>query len=153
MATIRSYNQAPDLTAQDQRAPVPAETFNACVLVVEEHEDTRFMLKTILELRGGISVIEAENGEMAVALAENVHVDLILIDSDLPLLDGYAATRRIRELTSTREVPIVFLSGHAQPAAEAKAFAAGCNDYLLKPFALGELGSLLERYLAHAKAN
>lgn len=132
---------------------MPSETFNACVLVVEEHEDTRFMLKTILELRGGISVIEAENGEMAVALAENVHVDLILIDSDLPLLDGYAATRRIRELTSTREVPIVFLSGHAQPAAEAKAFAAGCNDYLLKPFALGELGSLLERYLAHAKAN
>lgn len=111
------------------------------------------MLRTILELRGSISVIEAENGEMAIALAKNVHVDLILMDADLPLLDGYAATRRIRELTPTREVPIVFISGHAQPAAEAKAFAAGCNDYLVKPFGLVELDGVLERHLVQGKAN
>lgn len=123
------------------------------MLVVEDHADTRSLLRTVLEMRGGISVMEAENGEMAVALVKNVHVDLILMDSDLPLLDGYAATRRIRELTSTREVPIVFLSGHAQPAAETKAFAAGCNDYLVKPFALGELDGVLERYLAQSKAH
>jgi CheY-like chemotaxis protein len=153
MATIRGYNLALDSTLQDQRVPVSGETSNTCVLVVEDHADTRSLLRTILEMRGGISVIEAENGEMAIALAKNVRVDLILMDSDLPLLDGYAATRRIRELTPTREVPIVFISGHAQPAAEAKAYAAGCNDYLVKPFALGELDGVLERYLAQGKAN
>lgn len=153
MASIRGYNRAPDLTVQDQRAPVPAETSNACVLVVEDHEDTRSLLRVILELRGGVSVMEAENGEMAIALAKNVRVDLILMDSDLPVLDGYAATRRIRELTPTHEVPIVFLSGHAQPAAEAMAFAAGCNDYLVKPFGLVELDGVLERYLAPGKVH
>lgn len=153
MASIRGDKRALDLTAQGQRAPVPAETSNACVLVVEDHEDTRSLLRVILERRGGVSVLEAENGEMAIALAKNVRVDLILMDSDLPLLDGYAATRRIRELTPTREVPIVFLSGHAQPAAEAQAFAAGCTDYLVKPFGLGELDGVLERYLAPGKAN
>lgn len=153
MAATRDYNRAPDLTARGQRAPVSAETPAACVLVVEDHADTRSLLRTILELRGGISVIEAENGEMAVALAKDVRVDLILMDAELPLLDGYRATRRIRELTPTREVPIVVISGHAQPAAEAKAFAAGCNDYLVKPFALAELDGVLERYLAPGKAN
>ena len=153
MTTIRGYNPPRDSTVQEQRAPVPAETSNACVLVVEDHADTRYLLRTVLEQRGGISVMEAENGEMAVALAKNVRVDLILMDTDLPLLDGYAATRRIRELPPTREVPIVFISGHAQPAAEAKAFAAGCNDYLVKPFRLVELDGVLERYLAQGKAN
>lgn len=118
------------------------------VLIVEDDEDTRFMLRTILEMRGGISVIEAENGEMATTLAESLHPDLILMDGTLPLLDGFAATRRIRELASARDVPIVFLSGHAQPASEAKAFDAGCTDYLIKPFAIDELKRVLERHLS-----
>lgn len=106
------------------------------------------MLRTILEIRGGISIVEAENGEVATALAESLHPDLILMDGTLPLLDGFAATRRIRELASVRDVPIVFLSGHAHPAFEAQAFAAGCTDYLVKPFALGELKRVVERHLS-----
>ena len=153
MATISGYNQTPDIIVQGQRAPVSAEASNACVLVVEDHEDTRFLLRTVLEMRGDVSVIEAENGEMAVALAKDVRIDLILMDADLPLLDGYAATRRIRELTPAREVPIVFISGHAQPAAEAKALAAGCDDYLVKPFDLVGLDGVLERHLARGKAH
>ncbi len=126
-----------------RRAPAPP-----LVLIVEDHEDTRFMLRTILELRGGLSIVEAENGEMATTLAESLHPDVILMDGTLPLLDGFAATRRIRELASVRDVPIVFLSGHAHPAFEAKAFAAGCTDYLVKPFALSELKRVLERHLS-----
>ncbi len=152
MTTTIGYNQTPGSTPKGQRVPVPAQTSHACVLVVEDHEDTRCMLRTILELRGCIRVVEAEDGEMAIALARNVHIDLILMDTDLPLLDGYTATRRIRDFTSTREVPIVFLSGYAQPWAEAKAFAAGCTEYLVKPFALDELSSVLERHLS-PKAN
>ncbi len=147
MTTTTGYSQSPCSTAKGQGAPPPSQISNACVLVVENHEDTRFMLRTMLELRGGINVVEAENGEMAIALAKNVQVDLILMDTNLPLLDGYTATERIRAHTSTHKIPIVILSGHAQPESEAKAFAAGCTDYLVKPFALGELGSVLERYL------
>lgn len=151
MATTIGYNQAPGSTVKDQHAAVPAPTTNACVLVVEDHEDTRFLLRTMLEIHGGISIVEAENGEMAIALAENVHLDLILMDGTLPSLDGFEATRRIRQLAFAHEVPIIFISGHAHPAVKDKAIAAGCTDYLVKPFALHELGSLLERHLSQSK--
>ena len=121
------------------------------MLVVEDHEDTRFMLRTMLEFRG-LSVVEAVNGEMAIALAENVRVDLILMDGSLPLLDGFEATRRIRERASVGDVPIVFLSGHAQPEYKAQAFAAGCTDYLIKPFAFREMDGVLARHLSRSKA-
>jgi CheY-like chemotaxis protein len=127
-----------------QRSPVSTRPL---ALIVEDHEDTRFLLRTILEMRG-VRVIEAENGETAIALTQNLQPDLILMDSALPLLDGFAATRRIRGLASASDVPIVFLSGHAQPASEARAFAAGCTDYLVKPFAVGALERMLERHLA-----
>ena len=105
------------------------------------------MLRTILEMRCGVSVVEAENGATAIAMAERLRPDLILMDGTLPLLDGFAATRRIRALASASGVPIVFISGHAQPDSEAMALAAGCTDYLVKPFALGELERVLERHL------
>jgi two-component system cell cycle response regulator DivK len=133
-----------------QRLPAPALPL---VLIVEDHEDTRFMLRIILEMRGGIAVVEADNGETATALAVSLHPDLILMDGTLPLLDGFAATRSIRELASGRTVPIVFLSGHAQPDFEAKAFAAGCTDYLVKPFALRELEQVLERHLSQRNSD
>jgi len=128
-------------------------TSQRSVLVVEDHEDTRLMLRTMLELLGGIAVVEAEHGAMAVPLATNVHVDLILMDTDLPVLDGYAATSRIREYTPTHQIPIVMMSGHADPAAQLKAFAAGCTEYLVKPFSLDGLDSLVTRYLHVDKAN
>ncbi len=106
------------------------------------------MLRTVLEMRGGISVVEAENGEMATALAESMRPDLILMNGTLPLLDGFAAMRRIRELASAYDVPIIFLSGNAQLATKAEAFAAGCTDYMVKPFALSELKRLMERHLS-----
>ena len=117
------------------------------VLVVEDHDDTRVMLRTMLELRGGIVVVEAKNGAMAIALATNVHVDLILMDTDLPGLDGYAATSRIRKHTLTHEIPIVMMSGHAEPAAQMRAFAAGCTEYLVKPFSLHGFDAVVDRYL------
>lgn len=141
------FNLTPDSAAKGQ-APVPAQTSNARVLVVEAHEDTRILLRTMLEFRG-VSVVEAVDGETGIALAENVHLDLILIAEGLPLLDGFEATRRIRELTYSRRVPIVFLSSYAQP--EGKAFAAGCTDYFVKPFDFDEMDRVLERHLSRAK--
>ena len=139
-------------TKTSQRA---TDSVNACqrsVLVVEDHEDTRLMLRTMLQLRGGIAVVEAENGATAIALATNLHVDLILMDTDLPELDGYTATSRIREYTPTHEIPIVMMSGHAEPAAQVRAFAAGCTEYLVKPFSLNGIDSMVDRYLYADKA-
>lgn len=145
MAT--SFDQTRTLTKTSQRAIDSVNLSARSVLVVEDHEDTRLMVRTMLELRGGIAVVEAENGAMAIALATNVHVDLILMDTDLPVLDGYAATSRIREYPPTHEIPIVMMSGHAEPAAQMRAFAAGCTEYLVKPFSLHGLDSMVERYL------
>lgn len=142
-----SIDQPRTLKKTSQRATDSVNTSQRSVLVVEDHDDTRLMLRTMLELQGGIAVVEAGNGAMAVALATNVHIDLILMDTDLPMLDGYAATSRIREDTSTNKIPIVMMSGHAEPAAQMKAFAAGCNEYLVKPFSLHGFDSMVKRYL------
>ena len=150
--TFTNPNQTCTSTKTSQRATESVHTSQRSVLVVEDHDDTRFMLRTMLELRGGIAVVEAENGAMAIALATNVHVDLILMYTDLPVLDGYAATSRIREYTPTHEIPIVMMSGHAEPAAQVRAFAAGCTDYLVKPFSLNGIDSMVDRYLYADKA-
>ena len=153
MATTTGSKQTPDSTAQDQqRTSEPSQIPTSSVLVVENHEDTRFLFRTLLEFRGA-KVVEAENGEMAIALAANVHLDLILMDASLPLLDGFEATRRIRELSSMSDVPIVFISGHALATSQAKAFAAGCTDYLVKPIDFLAWDSVLERYLPLVKGS
>ena len=130
-----------------QRATESVNISQRSVLVVEDHDDTRLMLRTMLELWDGIAVVEAENGAMAIALATNVHVDLIPMDTDLPVLDGYAATSRIREQTPTHEIPMVMMSGQAEPAAQERAFAAGCTEYLVKPFSMHGFDSMVKRYL------
>jgi CheY-like chemotaxis protein len=144
-------NQTHIRTTTSQRATNSGHSLRPCVLVVEDHDDTRLMLRTMLEMRGRIAVVEAENGEIAIALATNVHIDLILMDTDLPVLDGYTATSRIREHTPTHEIPIVMMSGHAEPAAQLRAFAAGCTEYLVKP-SLDGLDSVVSRYLYATKA-
>jgi DNA-binding response OmpR family regulator len=118
------------------------------VLVVEDHDDTRFMLEYLLGMHG-CQVVIAEDGEMAVRVAERTRPDLILMDATLPRLDGLAATRRIRELATLHDVPIVFLSSHAQPAFRAEALSTGGNDYIVKPFAIGQLETVLERHLGN----
>ena len=143
----KSLDQTRTLTTTSQRPNDSVNISARSVLVVEDHDDTRLMLRTMLELRGGIAVVEAANGETAIALATNVHIDLILMDTDLPGLNGYAATSRIREHTSTHKIPIVMISGHAEPDAQTRAFVAGCTEYLVKPFSLHGLDSIVNRYL------
>jgi CheY-like chemotaxis protein len=116
------------------------------VLVAEDHEDTRLLLRLLLE-KLGVDVLEAADGEEAVRLILDAGPDLVLIDGGLPRMDGVAVTRRVRAQEPARRVPIVFLSGHAEPLARTAAFDAGCDEYLVKPDGLGDLGSMLERHL------
>jgi CheY-like chemotaxis protein len=137
--------------ARKTPAPVenPTSGVRQLVLVVEDHDDTRFLLRLWMEMRG-CRVVEARNGEEAVRLAEALGPDLVLMDTNLPLLDGLMATRRIRNMKTICNVPIVFLSGHAQPDLRLAALASGGNEYLVKPFDPKELDSALERHLGKA---
>ena len=116
------------------------------IMVVEDFEDNRFMMRRLLEM-SGYHVLEAINGEEAVELARRERPSLILMDLSLPLLDGLAATRRIRQHESLRDVPIVAVSAHDTADFHADALAAGCNDYVTKPIDFDQLEELLNRLL------
>ncbi|HYO62127.1 MAG TPA: response regulator [Pyrinomonadaceae bacterium] len=116
------------------------------VMVVEDFADTREMMRRFLET-GGYAVLEAANGREAVELARRERPSLILMDLNLPVLDGFAATLRIREQEPLREVPVVAVTAHDSAESRAAARAVGCNDYLSKPVTLDQLLSLVERHL------
>jgi CheY-like chemotaxis protein len=103
------------------------------VLVVDDFDDTRLLLRTWLERRG-FRVIEAENGLQAVDQAENESPDLIIMDMQMPQLDGLSAKRRIRNLKSLDSVPIVAVSAYGADQFREQALAAGCNEYVSTPF-------------------
>lgn len=116
------------------------------VMVVEDFEDNRFMMRRLLEM-SGYSVLEAINGEEAVEIARREQPSLILMDLSLPLLDGLAATRRIRQVKELSHIPIVAVSAHDTADFHADALAAGCNDYVTKPIDFDQLEALLNRLL------
>jgi two-component system cell cycle response regulator DivK len=117
------------------------------VMIVEDFEDNRFMMRRLLEM-SGYEVLEAVNGEEAVQMAAEAHPSLILMDLSLPLLDGLAATRRIRQYPDLSDVPIVAVSAHDTADFHADALAAGCNDYVTKPIDFDQLEELLKKLLA-----
>lgn len=134
--------QSAGLSTREEEAATRSASPAPLVLVAEDHEDTRFLLRYVLEARG-YRVAEAANGDEAVDLAELIRPDLVLMDGSLPRLDGLAATRRLRRLPLPFRVPIVFLTGHAEPAFRAAAREAGCDDYLTKPLDVRQLEKVL----------
>lgn len=118
------------------------------IMVVEDYDDTRQLLKIGLE-QLGYSVLEASNGQEAVDIAERERPDLILMDLDLPILDGIAATQRIRQHEDLESVPIVAVTAYPMSYTHVKAFAKGCNEYMPKPIDMTELANLVNRYLSN----
>jgi two-component system, cell cycle response regulator DivK len=114
------------------------------VLVVEDFEDNRFMMRRLLEM-SGYRVVEAVNGQQAVETARRERPAIILMDLSLPMLDGLAATRRIREQDGLARVPIVAVSAHDSADFHAEALAAGCDEYVTKPIDFDHLVQLLNR--------
>jgi two-component system cell cycle response regulator DivK len=119
------------------------------VLIVEDHDDTREMLRVILEMRGCL-VMDACNGLEGVELARREQPDMILMDGSLPILDGLAATRRIREDVRLREVFIIALNGWGTRSYYNDAIAAGCNDCMVKPIDFDRLETYLSSLFAHS---
>lgn len=112
------------------------------VLLVEDTEDNRMMMRRLLEM-SGYRVSEAVNGIEAVIAAEHETPDVILMDLSLPIIDGLAATRRIRQLPDLAEVPIIAVSAHDTADFHAEALAAGCDAYITKPIDYTELEDLI----------
>jgi CheY-like chemotaxis protein len=112
------------------------------ILVVDDFDDTRLLLRTWLQ-RKGFRVVEAENGKRAIAAAEREHPDLIIMDVEMPELDGLAATRKIRELAPFSGIPILAVSAYGADQYRAHALEAGCNEYVSTPFEPDELERLI----------
>ena len=117
------------------------------VMVVEDFDDTRRMMRRFLE-SGGYGVLEAANGHEAVEVARREHPSLILMDLNMPVLDGFAAALRIRQQEPLRDVPIVAVTAYDSAESRAAARAVGCNDYLAKPVEYDQLLSLVGRLTA-----
>jgi len=136
----------------DQRKSAdPDYEGRARVLLVEDTEDNRFMMRRLLEL-SGFNVAEATNGAEAVRSAEFERPEIILMDLSLPVIDGLAATRRIRQLPELAGVPIIAVSAHDTADFHAEALAAGCNAYVTKPIDYSDLEDLITLLLAKSKS-
>ncbi len=128
--------------------PLSSRTINffPLVLIIEDDEDTRTMMTYLLKL-WDYRVVEAASGEEGLQMAENLHPDVILMDYNLPKIDGLAATRRIRELPMLEQTPIIFISAFSEPSVCASALAAGADEFLVKPVDFGQLEKTLDRHL------
>ncbi|MCA1628844.1 MAG: response regulator [Acidobacteria bacterium] len=119
------------------------------VLIVEDFADTRELLMMIVRLRGCVAA-EAKDGQEAVELAASERPDLILMDLNLPVLDGWEATRRIRARRETSHIPVVAISAQCQGDWKERAIKAGARECLEKPVNFAAMDSLLDRYPALA---
>ena len=117
------------------------------VLYVEDNEDNVYMLKMRLELLEDFEVLTAEDGENGCAMALSERPDIILMDLEMPRVDGWEATRRLKDDPRTRDIPIIALSAHALAGEREKALAAGCDEFDTKPIEFERLVATLRRVL------
>ena len=117
-----------------------------CVLVVEDNDDSLFMLKSILNLKG-YRVVEAWDGKQAVEVAETEELDLILLDLQLPRLNGLGVIHRLRQNAKLQNVPVVIVTGQDPEKYRSHAIAEGCDDFLVKPIDFDRLDAILDYYV------
>jgi len=116
------------------------------ILVVEDQEDNRRILRDLLT-SADYELIEAENGVEALAAAAKDRPDLILMDIQLPVMDGYEATRRLKADQASAAIPIIAVTSYALSGDEAKARDAGCDDFVPKPYSPRQLLAKIRKYL------
>ncbi len=116
------------------------------ILLIEDHEDNRRIVRDLLS-SVGYEIIEAVTGEEGVTLAASHLPDVILMDIQLPHIDGYEATRRIRANPQLRETPIIAVTSYALSGDDAKAYEAGCTAYVAKPFEPMDLLAKIREYV------
>jgi two-component system cell cycle response regulator DivK len=120
------------------------------ILVVEDQEDNRQIIRDMLSATD-YEIAEAENGEEALAAVATQRPDLILMDIQMPVMDGYEATRRIKVDPALRTIPIIAITSYALSGDEQKAREAGCDDYVPKPYSPRELLAKIRQYLSEVR--
>jgi two-component system cell cycle response regulator DivK len=119
---------------------------NELVLIVEDNEKNRKLVRDALQFKG-YRTIEAETGEDGVRLAHEQRPALILMDIQLPGIDGYEATRQIKANPRLRQIPLIVVTSYALSGDDAKAFSAGADGYVSKPFSPRALLAKVREYL------
>src|SRR3974377_1691021 len=117
-----------------------------CILVVEDQEDNRQILRDLLT-NSGYNLVEAEDGEQALTMAQHQRPDLILMDVQIPLLDGYEVTRRLKADPELRDIPIIVVTSYALSGDESMARTAGCNAYVSKPYSARQLLAKIQEFI------
>jgi two-component system, cell cycle response regulator DivK len=118
------------------------------LLYVEDNEDNLYMLQLRFDVLGGYEVLSARDGAAGITMATSERPDLILMDLNLPEIDGWEAARRLKADPATRDIPIIALSAHALIGEREKALAAGCDDFDTKPIKFDRLLAKIEQALA-----
>jgi two-component system, cell cycle response regulator DivK len=118
------------------------------ILYVEDNDDNVYMLKMRLELLGEFEVLAAEDGEKGCEIALRERPDIILMDLEMPVIDGWEATRRLKGDPQTHDIPVIALSAHALAGEREKAIAAGCDEFDTKPIEFDRLVATMRRVLA-----
>ena len=121
------------------------------ILYVEDNDDNVYMLKMRLELLDEFEVLVAEDGEKGCEVAATERPDLILMDLELPGIDGWEASRRLKSNPNTSDIPIIALSAHALSGVREKALAAGCDEFDTKPVEFDRLLATIRKVLARRK--
>ena len=118
------------------------------LLYVEDNEDNLYMLQLWFDVLGDYEILSARDGAAGIAMAAAERPDLILMDLNLPEIDGWEATRRLKAAPATRDIPIIALSAHAMAGDREKALATGCDDFDTKPIEFDRLLAKIEQALA-----
>jgi two-component system, cell cycle response regulator DivK len=145
------YTDASSANLRSERAKSPPfgkSGVMRTLLYVEDNEDNLYMLQLRFDVLGGYEVLSARDGAAGIAVAASERPDLILMDLNLPGIDGWEATRRLRADPLTRDIPIIGLSAHAMAGDREKALAVGCDDFDTKPIEFDCLLAKIEHALA-----
>jgi two-component system cell cycle response regulator DivK len=118
------------------------------LLYIEDDDDNVYMLKMRLELLGDFEVLATGDGKKGCEMAVGHRPDIILMDLEMPVIDGWEATRRLKGDPQTRDIPVIALSAHALAGEREKAMAAGCDEFDTKPIDFERLVATIRRVIA-----
>jgi two-component system cell cycle response regulator DivK len=122
------------------------------LLYIEDNDDNLYTLTLRFDVLGGYEVVTAADGAEGIAKANSEQPGVILMDLDLPVVDGWEATRRLKADPATRDIPIIALTAHAMMGDREKALATGCDDFDTKPVEFDRLLAKIIRALAESKS-
>jgi two-component system cell cycle response regulator DivK len=122
---------------------------NKTILYVEDNPENRLLIRRVLTAEG-FEVVEAEDAQQAFQVVETLHPDLILMDINLPEIDGYSLTAKLRQKPHLRKVPIIALTANVMRGDRERTLEAGCDGYIQKPIDVDQICQVIHRFLKEA---